>query len=317
MAIGIEVSAGGPVFEDMTISDFDVGISLRNSHGGVFNRLQFNNVRHPWDVEHSSVGVSGTRISNDPKSTEPAGKSMVGYRRPNGPPLPAMCPQCRTVFPSKNYNVGSSRFYGFDNEDTCPKCRCEHAKLVEGIFDLGEEVARIIEGEPLTHAMFAAIAHIAKQMSSGELPASAAIEEVARVSPGLGAVFKRYMTCPTTLAWLSLFVTTLGIALPYLWPAQQEDTCAISESFQRDGRSTRYEIRTTAEKCLQQLAKVEIFLNDDTIEQESGIPPQNEPPEKAPSPEVSNDTHSQPENSREGVELPMRGPLPLDRPENP
>lgn len=142
MTAGIKlVGVKNARLSNVSFSGLDVGIQADASSCFTADNLRFNNVGMPFDVR-GRAGVSGTRIRDDPKLRQSSNKSFAGWRKPNGPPLPAFCPECKSVFPSTNYNFGSSYFYSRDNEEICPVCRNEHAKLSDGLFDLSQESDR-------------------------------------------------------------------------------------------------------------------------------------------------------------------------------
>jgi hypothetical protein len=71
-----------------------------------FENNIFNNVVTPFDMAGANSGtVEGTRVINDPKLRfdEDAIRRSVGWRLPNGPPLPVFCPNCKAIYASKNF----------------------------------------------------------------------------------------------------------------------------------------------------------------------------------------------------------------------
>lgn len=150
---------------------------------GVNNR--FNNVVQPI-IAHpeSKVSLTGTRISDDPKISRlkrarrsggrsdqrdsKVSRTSVGWQRPCGPPLPAMCPDCGAIFKSNNYNVGSSRFYSQDNREVCPCCTGERAKLVDGFFDLTGDIIRVISAPDVSVEMISSLRVIADDFFTGQ-----------------------------------------------------------------------------------------------------------------------------------------------------
>jgi hypothetical protein len=53
-------------------------------------------------------------------------------------------------FPSRNYNFGGLYFEAWDNEEPCPECGFERAKLSEGIFDLKKDAVRVLSAPDIT-----------------------------------------------------------------------------------------------------------------------------------------------------------------------
>ena len=182
---------GGPA-----ISAVNSDLTIEDAH--------FDGVDQPFDIVGGRTTLSGTRIRNDPKTKGRA----IGWTRPNGPPMPALCPQCQSVFPSKNYNIGSSRFYARDNEETCPHCGHEHALLSEGLFDLSEKAVRIISASNTTLTMLAAINGIAMQAVNQEITPQAAVTKLRKVHRGLATIVKSAIILgPAAAAYLALLIS--------------------------------------------------------------------------------------------------------------
>jgi hypothetical protein len=131
----------------MTISGFDVGVSADIASKFSARDLHFENVRQPFEITGAEADVAGTRIRNDPKITQSrtvVGKSHVGWMPIGGPSMPARCSKCSAVFPSANYKIRDSRFWSRDNEEVCPICGYEHAKVEDGLYDITEQAVRMI-----------------------------------------------------------------------------------------------------------------------------------------------------------------------------
>lgn len=177
--------------KDVHIANCKVGIRSEGPITAVFENVTFSNVEKPFDIRGASdIRASGTRVS-DASVRADRNTSRVGYTGRNGPPLPAYCPNCHSVFPSAHYDIGSSAFYGFDNEEVCqnPRCRYEHAKLANGLFDLAKETVRVLQAEPLTHAMLATVSSAAADFLNQKVEAEAAVASIEGVSKRLGAMF--------------------------------------------------------------------------------------------------------------------------------
>jgi hypothetical protein len=109
-----------------------------------------------------------------------------------------MCPRCKEVFPSKNYTIGSSRFYSRDNEETCPNCGFEHAKLSDGLFDLTDKTVRILSAPDVTYAMLVAIRDIAQKVSEETITPEAAITQFQLINPKLAKLAKKALRISET-----------------------------------------------------------------------------------------------------------------------
>jgi hypothetical protein len=99
--------------KDIRITGASTGIRAHGPVDIVAENVTFQNVQQPWDIAGArSVDVRGTRIKDDPKQkakTSPR-TSSIGWTKPNGPPLPAYCSECKTIFAPKNYNWGGAYF---------------------------------------------------------------------------------------------------------------------------------------------------------------------------------------------------------------
>ena len=189
------------VISDNDISGFDIGVETRGGSNNRYSGLKFNNVREPYRfTETGPVDVRSTRISNDPmireQGLQPQTEAArgLGWRRLHGPSLPVFCGTCKAVFPSGRYPYAGAYFTSWDNEETCPVCGNEHARVSEGIFDLTGEVARIISAPDFTHAMMSRVLEIAAAANANVLSPEQAIEEAERVSPPLASALRRALS---------------------------------------------------------------------------------------------------------------------------
>jgi hypothetical protein len=208
----IKLGGGSSVtLRDVHIRGFDVGVQGDPGSSVQAEGVSFDNVRQPWDLAGEAPSqISGTRIANDPKAVQAPNKTTIGWRRPAGPPLPAFCPRCKAIFPSRNYNIGSSKFYSRDNEETCPHCRFEHAKLSDGLFDLTAEAVSILQGPDITFATLAALAAIAQSTTENRITPEQAVARFTKADPRIGTLFNRALSLgPTAVSYLSAAV---GIA---------------------------------------------------------------------------------------------------------
>ncbi|MVT74445.1 hypothetical protein [Bradyrhizobium cajani] len=165
---GLRVNAGS-----------DVHVKLENN--------SFDGVEIPFDLTGGSrVDMRGSRIKNDPKL-----QSTTGWRRPVGPPLPSFCPNCKAIFPSRNYVFAGAYFNAWDNEEVCPNCRFEHARLSEGLFDLTKATVEIISAPDITHAMVECLRDAANEILRGRSTPADAIARVEAKSLHLGDLLRK------------------------------------------------------------------------------------------------------------------------------
>lgn len=309
-------NCGNVVMDNVNMTGGDVGI-----RGDVTsinaNKIRMNDVAQPFDLDAGQARVSETKINTARQMSPTDGRSFLGYQRRRAAPLPAICPKCHAVFASRSYDIRSSSFYGFNNAETCRECGQFGAKLADGVFDLSEEVARIIEAEPLTYAMLAAIAGLAKSASAGEISPEQATSAVAAISPGLGSIFARYLSSPTLTSWLSIFLSALAIVLSYPSTTGSDESCTIRETVSRNGRHVQYELKTSIDRCIGLATADRIYLDEPSLPRDGGVPSDKEAPKAATAPEVVQEPQREGKSGSKYTELPRSGPLPLKRPKKP
>lgn len=188
-AIRIEDATGARV-RGVKISGFDVGIQARNSDFTAED-VSFDNVRQPWDIDGGAANVSGTRITRDPKIAAGPNKSFKGWCPSSGPSMPAQCPRCETIFPSRNYKISQSRFWSRDNAETCPLCRYEHARVADGIFDITDEALRFLAGPETSTDVMEHIGKIMKLLAQEDITPEQAISDVEKVSSPFAGFLRR------------------------------------------------------------------------------------------------------------------------------
>lgn len=203
--------------ENCEFTNFGTGIQSSGFDLNVKN-VSFDNVHQPFDIKGERVSIAGTRIRNDPKTfaQTPASRGAhVGYRRPNGPPLPVYCKNCRTVFNSQNYNVGSPAFYGYDNEEPCLNCNFKHARVSDGLFDLSKDVARALAETELSRDELQALNVVTSELISNAITAKKAEKKLKATVPRFAkylSAARKYGDKATLYISLLLNVGTLYIA---------------------------------------------------------------------------------------------------------
>ncbi|MDP2119652.1 MAG: hypothetical protein Q8K28_07110 [Hoeflea sp.] len=227
MATGIEIkNTRHAVFENVKISGFDVGISVENSSFSTKN-MSFENVRQPFSISGSKANVVGTRIRNDPKVNNGANKSHVGWQ-PTGPSLPAKCDNCGSIFPSRNYGIRSSSFYGFDNEETCPVCHNEHAKVDDGLFEITEDAIRIITSLKDQPETLSRLASISTGILSGAVSPADGVIQFGDVSPKLKVLADKAASRGLNAGfWLSLAASLAMLAYSQMSSISEDDLRTI------------------------------------------------------------------------------------------
>lgn len=186
----------------MGIHARDAGVSISNA--------TFDNVYKPFDIRTSDeVNIEGTRINQDPNALvegAASSRTQVGWTGRKGPRVQAQCPRCGSIFPSRNYDVSSPRFWNRDNEETCqnPRCRYPHAKVADGLYDTSLEIVRELSRETTTRANLREINAESLAFLRGETTPQSYIENVSKTNSKIGSLlrngFKIALTSLTALA---------------------------------------------------------------------------------------------------------------------
>jgi len=206
------------------ISGFDIGIQTRNTNLSA-KSAHFDNVRQPFDLEGSTADISSTRIRNDPKAQIDQRPTMVGGVRSGtpGPAMPAHCPECDSIFPSRNYKVRNGKFYSRDNEETCMLCGNEHAKVADGIFDFTTETVRLLHGSIRSIEQVQALQAIFEQFANNAFGLETLENEISTVVPevqsnlkklrsmGTSAIYYTYVAIAKSMAIFGTYATAVGL----------------------------------------------------------------------------------------------------------
>jgi hypothetical protein len=168
------------------------------SHIHIKNSI-ITGAERPFDISPGGhLTLENVRIQNDPKLARSRRSARIektssttGWRRLSGAPLPVFCPQCKAIFPSRNYVFAGCYFNSWGSEEQCIECGFDHARLSDGIFDLTGEVMRIVSAPDITHAMLRAIKGVAEQLAEGRLEPVGAASRLNRISPKLAKLLRR------------------------------------------------------------------------------------------------------------------------------
>jgi hypothetical protein len=175
---------------NVTIRNATVGIEVSGRATLELNNVHFENVETPISIgDLASVSARGTRIANDPKGRKSG--NQVGWRKLEGPPLPSFCPNCKTIFPSRNYIFAGAYFNSWDNEDVCVECGFGHAKLIEGIFSIAAEAIAIISAPDFSHVLLQSLERIAVDALAPKADPSKILKRIGEVHPKLQALANR------------------------------------------------------------------------------------------------------------------------------
>ena len=175
--------------ENMTIIGGKVGIAVRGDWDITANDLKFRNVETPYDMSGNITGrITNNRVTSDPKMLQdaPTGRTLSGWRRPKGPPLPAYCPECKHVFASRNYVFSGTYFYCWGNKEPCINCGSEDALLSEGYFNVAKEAIEVLRAPEITHEMVRRLTALGQEALSGRLRPEEIIQAAEAIHPVLG-----------------------------------------------------------------------------------------------------------------------------------
>lgn len=231
--------------EGITIKGTKVGVRVQGPGQFEFKNVTFDNVEQPWEMDGRSSGsVHGTRIKNDPKLADKGqqGTTSMGWRRPKGAPLPAFCPNCKTVFASRNHVFSGASWNINDNEEPCPNCNYQHAKLADGVFDLTKEVVNVLSAPDFTFTMLAALKNIGDKLVSGSITNIEAIDQASLISSDVGSILRTALSLGNTI--LLTVIAIIGLYFAYTQVDLQRDANASSDK--------------VTEKLLYALSKLEI-----------------------------------------------------------
>lgn len=199
------------------VAGFDVGLLARNVSDLTVEDFAYKGAGQAFDITGQSASITGTRIKPEAKSAETGHPS---YIKPNGPPLPAQCPRCKSIFPSRHFNVALQRFMAKDNKEPCPVCGSPDATLAEGLFDLVGEFVKVIEADGDAVALLRAIGAVVAATPQSIDPANSdeinkAIDKIAEVSPAAADVLRKGLARRMFGVLLLLFTTLAALSEAY------------------------------------------------------------------------------------------------------
>lgn len=187
--ISIE-NASDITFNDAIVEGGDVGILARNVSGLTINQMRYEGPGVAVDITGKSAEIKNSRAITSETRKEPGGR-YYGYTKPNGPPLPAQCPNCKSIFPSRHYNVAVPLFLSKNNKESCPVCGSPDANLAEGVFNLVGEVVAVIDAEGLSLEILRSMGAVAAGAISGATRIDAALEMIGEISPSVAVVLRQ------------------------------------------------------------------------------------------------------------------------------
>lgn len=214
-------------------------------------RVHFDRVAQPWLFPDAGPSrIAETRIKNQPEKPP---SSTKGWRR-LGPPLPAFCPRCKCVFPSRSYEIRNPRFLSKDNEETCRNCGFEHAKVSDGLFELTTDVLHVIDAPDFTHAMLASLVDLASSVVNEKIDAAEAVDCYTQISPTLGQIAKSALSIgASALMYISAAAAIYGAVL-------QKEALTISQEQLKLQRESNASSDQALERTLGALSEIKFTL---------------------------------------------------------
>lgn len=205
--VGIEMDSGSRL-TNVGVEGAAIGAYARDISDVSITDFKYRGGGRAFDITGERASITGSRIQTVP---DVSSRTRVGYTKPNGPPLPALCPRCKSIFPSRHYNVAVPRFLVKNNVETCPVCRDPNATLAEGLFDLVGEFARVIEAEHATISMLHAMGAIASEVVNGSSDIEEAIRKIELISPKAADVLRRPLAQKAMAALFFLFLSLASL----------------------------------------------------------------------------------------------------------
>ena len=200
-SVAIRIEGGADVtLRNVHVEGFDIAVDAQGVENLRIEGTRSHNVGQTYNIEGGSSSIIGTRITETFK-----GKSQAGYSKPNGPALPAQCPKCKSIFPSKHFNLALPRFMVKDNKEQCPNCGCPDATLAEGLFEMVGDLIKVIDSDPHSVKLLQTIGAIAASVTSGSQQLDEAINAIAEVSPAAANILKVGVARQLVAAVLLLF----------------------------------------------------------------------------------------------------------------
>ncbi|RVG50576.1 hypothetical protein [Sinorhizobium meliloti] len=207
--VAIEMESGSSL-TSVEVENAAIGAYARDVTDVSITSFKYRGGGRAFDITGERASITGSRIQT---VSDGSGRSSIGYTKPNGPPLPAQCPDCKSIFPSKHYNVAIPRFLVKNNLETCPVCGGNDATLAEGLFELVGAFTKAIEADKLSHDLLRSIGAIAESVTSQStsIDIEEAINKIAVISPAAAAVLKRPQAQKLMSALFLLFLSIASL----------------------------------------------------------------------------------------------------------
>jgi hypothetical protein len=104
-----------------------------------------------------------------------------------GPRLPIYCPECEKLSLSNATRFSNAWITINKVNEPCPQCGSGKAHLVNGVFELTEELVKVISAPDLTAEGLAALREILELAASGKITPAAAKTRASKISPKFAA----------------------------------------------------------------------------------------------------------------------------------
>ena len=99
--------------------------------------------------------------------------------------IPAYCPNCGAVFPSRSISGNFSNLTLRGNKESCPFCG-EMADTAEGVFDIAGDFISIISAPHITKQMISDLSVAVKKAYKEKITQEKLAEEIGKIDPSFG-----------------------------------------------------------------------------------------------------------------------------------
>jgi hypothetical protein len=130
-------------------------------------------------------------------------------------PIPAFCPNCKSIFPFRGINLGGGATLRLEkNIVRCPVCKYEKAEVSDGIFRVTNDAIEVISGSDITVDMLRRFTNLVNDVREGKLSPEAAEQQAQAISPKLARLIPDWQAA-NWIAILSLLANLIALYLTY------------------------------------------------------------------------------------------------------
>lgn len=106
--------------------------------------------------------------------------------------IPASCPSCGAVFPSRLANFGGANIKNLTligNKETCPYCG-SMADVANGVFNITESIVTVVSAPNVTKEMLAKFSHAVQEAYRDKTAPEDLAREVEQIDPRFGEIIR-------------------------------------------------------------------------------------------------------------------------------